>query len=92
MKVVIQVPCYNEAEYFPATLADLPRSLDAVDEIEIIVIDDGSSDDTTRLARAAGAQRLILAVDAANEPAIAAYGTAGFSAWDRRSVFMRRFA
>ena len=44
------------------------------------------------LARAAGAQRLILAVDAANEPAIAAYGTAGFSAWDRRSVFMRRFA
>ena len=61
MKVVIQVPCYNEAEYLPATLADLPRSLDAVDEIEIIVIDDGSSDDTTRVAREAGADHVIRA-------------------------------
>ena len=43
------------------------------------------------LAGKADTQRLVLAVDAANEPAIAAYIAAGFSAWDRRSVFLRRF-
>ena len=43
------------------------------------------------IAGKSGTQRLVLAVDAANDPAIAAYGTAGFSAWDRRSVFLRRF-
>ncbi len=61
MKVVIQVPCYNEAEYLPATLGDLPRSLDAVDEVEIVVIDDGSADDTARVARSAGADHVIRA-------------------------------
>jgi ribosomal protein S18 acetylase RimI-like enzyme len=41
------------------------------------------------LARAAGRERLVLAVDAANEPAIAVYAAAGFVCWDRRSVFLR---
>ena len=61
MKLVIQVPCYNEAEYLPATLADLPRSIDGVDEIEIVVIDDGSLDDTSAVAREAGADHVVRA-------------------------------
>jgi ribosomal protein S18 acetylase RimI-like enzyme len=43
------------------------------------------------LARVAGARRMTLAVDAANEPAIAVYSAAGFAAWDRRCVFLRVF-
>src|SRR3546814_5739359 len=44
--LVIQIPCLNEAEDLPATLAALPRKIDGVDTIEILVIDDGSTDNT----------------------------------------------
>ena len=54
MKLIIQIPCYNEEATLPATLADLPRSLPGVDEIEYLVIDDGSTDRTVEVARAAG--------------------------------------
>lgn len=50
-KLIIQIPCYNEEGTLAATLADLPRSLPGVDEIERLVIDDGSTDDTVRVAR-----------------------------------------
>jgi glycosyltransferase involved in cell wall biosynthesis len=50
MKLVIQIPCYNEEGTLPQTLNDLPRSLPGVDEIEILVIDDGSTDCTARVA------------------------------------------
>jgi glycosyltransferase involved in cell wall biosynthesis len=54
-KLVIQIPCLNEADTLPATLADLPRTVPGIDVIETIVIDDGSSDQTAAVARAHGA-------------------------------------
>ena len=47
MKLIIQIPCLNEEHTLPATLADLPRQIDGIDCIEILVIDDGSDDRTT---------------------------------------------
>lgn len=54
MKLIIQIPCYNEAETLPLTLHDLPHTLPSVDEIEWLVIDDGSTDHTTDVARQNG--------------------------------------
>ena len=54
MKVIIQVPCYNEEPTLPQVLADLPRAMPGVDEIETLVISDGSSDATVRVARECG--------------------------------------
>jgi glycosyltransferase involved in cell wall biosynthesis len=59
MKLIIQIPCKNEAEHLPATLADLPRRLDGFDEVEWLVIDDGSTDDTSAVARAHGVDHLV---------------------------------
>ena len=58
MKLVIQIPCYNEAETLPGVLADLPRAIDGVDSIEILVIDDGSRDDTVAVALKHGVHRV----------------------------------
>jgi glycosyltransferase involved in cell wall biosynthesis len=59
MKLIIQIPCYNEASQLPATLADLPRSIAGVDEVEWLVIDDGSTDDTVEVARAHGVDHVV---------------------------------
>jgi glycosyltransferase involved in cell wall biosynthesis len=59
MKVVIQIPCLNEAEALPAVLGELPRSLPGVDAVEWLVIDDGSSDDTAAVARANGVDHVV---------------------------------
>ena len=59
MKLVIQIPCLNEAEALPATLADLPRSIPGVDVIETLVIDDGSTDRTADVARANGVHHVV---------------------------------
>jgi glycosyltransferase involved in cell wall biosynthesis len=59
MKLIIQIPCFNEAEMLPFTLGDLPRSLPGIDVIEYLVIDNGSTDLTTEVARQAGAHHVI---------------------------------
>ena len=52
MKLVVQIPCFNEEAFLPAALADIPESIAGIDEISIIVIDDGSSDGTAKAAKA----------------------------------------
>src|SRR5262245_21149939 len=59
MKLVIQIPCLNEESTLPVTLADLPRALPGFDAIEVLVIDDGSTDRTSDVARAHGIQRVL---------------------------------
>jgi glycosyltransferase involved in cell wall biosynthesis len=60
MKLVIQIPCYNEEKNLPATLRALPRKIAGVDSIERLVIDDGSSDGTAEAARKSGADGVIV--------------------------------
>ena len=50
MKLIIQIPCYNEAETLQVALDHLPRQIDGVDEIEVLIINDGSKDDTYAVA------------------------------------------
>jgi glycosyltransferase involved in cell wall biosynthesis len=59
MKLIIQIPCFNEAEQLPGTLADLPREIPGVDVVEWLVIDDGSSDATVDVARAHGVHHVV---------------------------------
>lgn len=59
MKVIIQIPCYNEAQTLGLTLAELPRSLPGVDKVEWLVIDDGSSDNTAEVAKAHGVDYVV---------------------------------
>jgi glycosyltransferase involved in cell wall biosynthesis len=58
-KLIIQIPCLNEAETLPGTLSDLPRHIDGIDAIETLVIDDGSLDDTAGVARRHGVHHVV---------------------------------
>lgn len=59
MKLIIQIPCYNEEATLPQTLGDLPRELHGIDTIEVLVIDDGSTDGTAQVARELGVQHIV---------------------------------
>jgi glycosyltransferase involved in cell wall biosynthesis len=59
MKLVIQIPCFNEEEALPITLTDLPRHVTGFDEVEWLVVDDGSTDRTSEVARAHGADHVM---------------------------------
>ncbi len=59
VRLVIQIPCFNEAETLPATMADLPRSVNGFDEVLWLVVDDGSSDQTGEVAKACGADEVV---------------------------------
>ena len=59
MKLIVQIPCFNEEGTLPETLADLPREISGVDEVEWLVIDDGSSDRTVEVARAGGVSHIV---------------------------------
>ena len=59
MKLIIQIPCYNEAETLPITLAALPRKVPGFDTVEWLIIDDGSRDDTVRIAKENGVDHIV---------------------------------
>ena len=59
MKLIIQIPCWNEEEQLPRTLADLPRQVPGFDVVEWLIIDDGSTDATVAVARAAGVDHIV---------------------------------
>ncbi len=59
MRLVIQIPCLNEAEHLGATLSELPRKVDGFTEVLWLVIDDGSTDDTVQVARSNGADAVV---------------------------------
>lgn len=59
MKLIVQIPCYNEEQTLPQTVADIPRQIEGVDSVEILVIDDGSTDRTVEVARQIGVDHII---------------------------------
>jgi len=58
-KLIIQIPCLNEASTLPETVRDLPAHIPGIDRIEVLVIDDGSSDDTAGVARKCGVDHVV---------------------------------
>jgi glycosyltransferase involved in cell wall biosynthesis len=59
MKLIIQIPCLNEEATLPATIADLPREVPGIDDVELLVIDDGSTDRTIQVARECGVDHIV---------------------------------
>lgn len=59
MKLIIQIPCHNEAQVIENTIKSLPTTIDGFDTIEYLIIDDGSSDGTAGIALAAGAHYIV---------------------------------
>ena len=63
MKLIIQIPCYNEAETLDVTIHDLPRHIDGIDEIEYLIINDGSTDRTVERLTARGIEVIQIPYD-----------------------------
>ena len=59
MKIIIQIPCYNEAQTLPVALKALPRHVEGFDSVEWLVINDGSTDDTAGVAKACGVDHVV---------------------------------
>ena len=59
MKLIIQIPCFNEEAQLPLTLSRLPRQIDGFDSVEWLIIDDGSTDRTIKVARDAGVDHVV---------------------------------
>lgn len=58
-KLIIQIPCYNEQETLPITLSSLPNRITGIDKVEVLVVDDGSTDKTFDVAKKLGVHHII---------------------------------
>lgn len=59
MKLIIQIPCYNEEKTLPITINDLPKEIEGIDEIEYLIINDGSTDNTVEVAKQVGVHHIV---------------------------------
>ncbi|NBB81421.1 MAG: glycosyltransferase [Verrucomicrobia bacterium] len=59
MKLIVQIPCFNEAETLAQTVADIPRVIPGLDTVELLIIDDGSTDNTIDVAREVGVDHIV---------------------------------
>ncbi len=59
MKLIVQIPCFNEETTLPETVRDIPRSIEGIDKVEILIIDDGSSDRTVEIAKELGVDHIV---------------------------------
>ena len=59
MKLIVQIPCFNEEHTLPQTVRDIPRQITGIDKVEILIIDDGSTDRTVEVARELGIEHIV---------------------------------
>ena len=59
MKLIVQIPCHNEEETLPQTVADIPYEIEGIDRIEILIVDDGCTDRTVEVAREIGVHHIV---------------------------------
>lgn len=59
MKLIIQIPCFNEEATLPHTVKEIPKSLAGIDEVELLIVDDGSTDNTVQVARGLGVDHIV---------------------------------
>ena len=59
MKLIVQIPCLNEEQSLAKTLKDIPKRIEGIDQIEILIIDDGSTDGTSKVAQECGAHHIV---------------------------------
>ena len=60
MKLIVQIPCFNEESTLAETVADIPRNIEGIDEVEVLIIDDGSTDRTIEVARECGVDHIVV--------------------------------
>ena len=60
MKLIVQIPCLNEAQDIARVISEIPRAIDGIDRVEVLIIDDGSTDGTAAIAREAGADHVVV--------------------------------
>lgn len=59
MRLIVQIPCFNEEQTLPQTVADIPREIEGIDTVEILIIDDGSTDRTVEVAKEIGVDHIV---------------------------------
>ena len=60
MKLIVQIPCFNEEHTLPLTFADIPKKIEGIDLVEVLIIDDGSSDKTIEVAKKLGVDHIVI--------------------------------